>query len=97
MASVIFSPVGKSDLAAIDDYSIEQFGEETAAAYVRGFNEVIDLLRRHPLAGADKSELGRGLRSITYRKHRIFYTFREDSVVIIRIIHHAQDAKLALN
>jgi toxin ParE1/3/4 len=97
VAKVRLSPAVAADLEAIDEYGAEQFGQDIADAYSRGFNEVFALLRRHPEAGQAQPEYGRGIRSFSHRKHRIFYTVSEDTVVIVRIVHHAQDAKRALN
>jgi toxin ParE1/3/4 len=72
MANVELSSEARADLANIDDYSAEQFGQDVADAYTRGFNEAFSLLRRHPLAGEAKPDLGRDIRCIVHRKHRIF-------------------------
>ena len=84
-------------MADIDEYSVDQFGQDVADIYARGFNETFDILRRHPLAGPEKPELGRAFRCIVHRRHRIFYTVSDDTVLIVRIIHHARDARRALN
>ena len=81
---------------AIDAFSFEQFGDEGASTYMRRFDELFDLLRRHPLAGQDASDLGKGIRSLTHRSHRILYQAGKDEVLIVRVLHHAMDAKRAL-
>ena len=63
---------------------------------MRRFAELFDLLRRHPLAGQNASDLGKGMRSLTHRSHRILYQARKDEVLIVRVLHHAMDAKRAL-
>jgi toxin ParE1/3/4 len=85
-----------ADLDAIDAYSFEQYGDEVATTYMRGFDELFDLLRRHSLAGQDASELGKGIRSLLHRSHRIFYQLGKDEILIVRILHHAIDVKRAL-
>lgn len=54
------------------------------------------MLREHPLAGAATPEYGRGYRCLVYRRHRIFYRVEGDAVLIVRVLHHAMDARLAL-
>ncbi len=85
-----------ADFDAIDAYSFEEFGEDIADAYMRGFDELFELLRSHPKAGMAASELGKGIRKLTHRQHRIFYTVDGDLVFIARILHHAMDPKRAL-
>ncbi len=83
-------------MEAIDALSFEQFGDEIATSYMRRFDELFDLLRSHPFAGQDSSELGKGMRSLTHRRHRILYKPGKDGVLIVRILHHSMDAKRAL-
>jgi toxin ParE1/3/4 len=97
VAEIRLSAEAQTDLIDIDEYGAEQFSPDIADIYSRGFNEVFSLLRRHPLAGAAKPELGHNLRCITHRRHRIFYVVNNDVVLIVRIIHHARDAQRILN
>jgi toxin ParE1/3/4 len=90
------SRTAEAEFEAIDAYSHEQFGDEVATTLMRGFGELFDMLRRHPLAGQAAFELGEGIRSLKHRSHRIFYRVEKNEVRIVRILHHAMDAKLAL-
>ena len=90
------SRAAEAELEAIDAFSFEQFGDEVASTYMRRFDELFDLLRLHPLAGQEASDLGKGMRSLTHRSHRILYQASNNEVLIVRILHHAMDAKLAL-
>ncbi len=93
MANVRLTTTAKWDLAEIDAYGALTFGVEVAGDYARGFREVFDLLRRHPLAGAARSELGKGVRSILHRRHRIFYIVTGDQVQILRVFHYSRDVQ----
>jgi toxin ParE1/3/4 len=95
-ARLRLSSAAETELEAIDAYSFEQFGDEVAASYMHGFDELFDLLRRYPLAGKDTCELGKGIRSLTHRSHRIFYQVNKDQILIVRILHHAIDARRVL-
>ena len=96
MAEVRFSPKARADLAEIDDYSTDTFGDEVAASYARGFNDIWDRLERHPEFGATQPMLGRKVRSIPHRSHRIFYEIDREVVLVLRIFHHARDVKRSL-
>jgi toxin ParE1/3/4 len=97
VARLRFLATAKADLISIRLYSNREFGDDVADAYFRGFNKVFLLLREHPNAGAAKPELGKGIRCLVHRRHRIFYNVNDDLVLIRRIIHHAQSARRALN
>lgn len=77
-------------------YSVEQFGVEVADGYFLGFDAAFALLRGHPKAGAARSDLGPGIRCLIHRRHRIFYHIDGEIVLIVRIVHHAMNAKRAL-
>ncbi len=89
LANIEFSNAAVADLDAIDYFSIEQFGEEVAAKYMRGFDEAFVLLQNHPRAGHAEANFGKGTNCLTHRRHRIFYTIKDDTVFVVRIIHHA--------
>lgn len=93
MPDIRFTPAARADLANVDEYSFAEFGDEVAAAYSRGFSVVFNLLRRHALAGETRPALGKGVRCIVHRKHRIFYTVTDDHVLILRVFHHARNVR----
>ena len=97
VAEVELSSAARADLVEIDDFGEEQYGREIADVYAFGFEEAFDRLASFPNSGQAYPELGRGIRCIVHRKHRVFYTVNDDLVLIVRIIHHAQDARRALN
>lgn len=90
------SAAARDDFREIDAFSHEQFGADIADAYMRGFRELFDLLRRYPKAGVEALELGEGIRSLTHRKHLILYAVQDEVVLILRLVHGARDAKQAL-
>lgn len=93
MAEVRLNALARYDLAEIDEYGALEFGLPVADDYSRGFHDTFDLLRRHPLAGVARPELGRGVRCIVHRKHRIFYIVKSDLVQVLRIFHHSRDVQ----
>ena len=93
MAEVRLNALAIYDLADIDEHGASEFGPSVADEYSRGFHDVFDLLRRHPFAGAIRPELGKGIRCIVHRKHRIFYIVKPDLVQILRIFHHSRDVR----
>lgn len=90
MAEVRLTASAKRDLAEIDEFGTIRFGQSVAGEYLRGFYETFDLLRRHPHSGPTRSELGKGVRCIVYRSHRIFYVVIAGDVQISRIYHHSR-------
>lgn len=96
MAKVSFSNAAVADLSAIDEYSLTQFGEEVGEAYMHGFDKAFTLLKDYPLSGSEAPEYGKTYRCLMHRRHRIFYVLESDTVLVVRILHHAVDAKRVL-
>ena len=96
MAKLQLTLNARVDLADIDEWGFQQFGRDTADIYFRGFKAAFDRLEKFPLAGAPQLALGRNIRCLTHRKHRIFYIAENDIVLIIRVIHHARNARQVL-
>lgn len=96
MADLDLSPAARADLLAIRIYSVDQFGADVADSYFLGFDAAFALLREHPLVGPACPDLGKGIRCLTHRRHRLFYHLEGDTVVILRVVHHAMDARRAL-
>lgn len=96
VARILTTSAARADLVATREYSIDQFGWEVADEYFLGFDAAFDLLAAHPFVGPARPELGEGIRCLIHRQHRIFYQVDGDLVVIVRIVHHAMNAKRAL-
>ena len=96
MTEIEFSNAAVEDLSEIDEFSILQFGAEMGEAYMRGFDKAFTLLQDHPLAGRAVPEYGNLTRCLVHRKHRIFHIVEGETVLIVRILHHAMDAQRAL-
>ena len=92
MTRLQIARAAQDDLRNIRAYSKSAFGPPVARAYLDGIRERFALLRIHALVGADEADLGKGLRSLRYRSHRIYYAVQEEAILIVRILHHAQDA-----
>jgi toxin ParE1/3/4 len=93
VADVVLTRLARADLAAIDRYTAAHYGIEAADRYTRGFAEAFELLARHPEAGGAAPALGQGIRCLVHRRHRVFYVLDASRVVVIRVLHHARDAR----
>lgn len=91
MPDIRLSEAARIDLAEIDAFGVEQFGDDAAAAYQRGIGETLDRLRVFPSLGEARPGYGSNIRCIIYRRHRILYQLNRDEVVIARVLHHSRD------
>ena len=97
MAEVRFSKAAEADLVDIDEFSVTNFGSDIGEAYMHGFDESFERLGDFPLAGPAVTGVGTGTRCLIHRSHRIFYRTDGDDVFVLRVLHHAQDARKHLD
>ena len=81
-----------SDLDGIFDYGVEAHGADTAGAYVRSLEAVMDRLLANPALGPPR-DLRPGLRSIAAGEHRIFYRIEGKAIIVARVLHKAMDVE----
>jgi toxin ParE1/3/4 len=96
MAKLILTPAARGDMVEIDEWGYQQFGKEVADNYSRKLLSAFDQLADHPLSGKATPEYGKTYRCLIHSRHRIFYAVNDDVVRIIRILHHAMNAKRIL-
>jgi toxin ParE1/3/4 len=97
MAELEYSVDAVADLDAITAFSVERFGKPVADAYLTGLEAACDQLRLYPEMAATYPRIRPAMRCLIYRRHRIFYRIAGGTVLIVRILHHAQDVKRAMN
>lgn len=93
MAEIKFSPAARADLKEIGRFSRREFGKAVADKYLLGLDQVLDRFALHPHSGETQPKLGKGVRRLSHRSHRIFYEVNGEVVLILRIYHHARDVK----
>ncbi len=85
----------RADIRGIETYSKAAFGRSAAREYLAGLGAIFDLLESRPQAGAEDRALA-GMRSFRYRSHRIYYQLDGDTLLVVRLLHHARDVAGAL-
>lgn len=50
-----------------------------------------EMLAENPQGGPSREDLARGLRFYPVGNHLIFYTFAEDGITVVRVLHGARD------
>ena len=96
MAELRVSAKARRDLEQIGDAGATEYGAVASARYVEGFRRLFRLLQAQPLAGRQRPELGKDVRSLSHRPHAILYRVIGDTVIIDRILHQARDVGRAL-
>lgn len=91
MARFVLTPAAARDLDRIADHTIERFGVHQARRYRDGLRATFELIAEHPLMGRDSAHIKAGCRRHAHAGHVIYYRLDGKRVVVLRVLHAAQD------
>jgi toxin ParE1/3/4 len=83
----------QADLDDIRDYSLAEFGVARAIAYLDAMEGAFRRTLDYPDIGALHPTVHPPIRSLGCQQHRIFYQVEGDTILVVRILHKAMDAK----
>ena len=92
--TIRLSRQARRDLDDIRRYTVEAWGREQWLTYYEGLVGTFDRIAADPDGGRDRSLFAPGLRSLTYRRHLVFFArvaAAGDAPVILRIIHQRRN------
>ena len=86
------SEAAAEDIEDILTRSMLDFGLERTETYFQSLTQCLVLLGDNPEMGSTVDEIRPGYRCFLHESHVIFYTPREQDVLIVRILHKRMDA-----
>jgi toxin ParE1/3/4 len=89
---VVYRPAALADLEAIYDTTVNLWGMHQAEHYVSLIRATVERICVHPRSGRQYADIGK-FRSIPSGRHLIFYTWRDDTITIIRVLHDRMDLR----
>lgn len=94
---VVLQAEAEDDLETIGQYLLEQATIDVAERHVEALLEQCGRLTTSPRCGSPRADLGRGVRSITY-KHvvTIIYRVRGDTATVVGFFYRGRDLKRGL-
>lgn len=100
MSEIIFDflPVAYQDINAAVDYLMEE-DPSVAVSFLDGMDQIKRQLTEFPNSGApvqEKEYADKGYRFVLNCGYYVFYTFRENFVIIARILHTKRDYRKLL-
>lgn len=95
MAEYHLTPAAADDIDAITEFTRVTWSLDQALDYVDKIYDIFDQIAAFPEIGRDERDLGSDLRSKPVAKHRIYYRVEGNTLIIIRILHAAQDPDAA--
>jgi toxin ParE1/3/4 len=87
---LILAPLALRDLAEIRDF-IAQSSPREADAFLADLTRKIAWIAEVNFTGSPREHILPGLRGLPYRQRCIYYRSLPDRIVILRVLHGAQD------
>ncbi len=81
----------ESEIEDIYEYSILNFGLQTAQGYISGLHDCFELLSNNQSWGSDYGFIIKKLFRYEYRSHSIYYQAMKKGIRIVRVLGCRQD------
>jgi len=81
----------QADIAGIKEFTLGHWGKAQAKQYIEEMRERFRHLAKHPKIGRARDDIRGGMRSLLVGSHILYYETRNESVLIIRVVHKSQD------
>lgn len=87
----ILSEEAKADIDEIYEFGEHKFGTDQSIKYLIGLEEHFDKLSLNYNIGRTRNEIKKGLFSLPYISHIIFYRILKDKIRIVRVLYGGRD------
>ncbi len=91
MTAYTIAPRARRDLQEAWAYSRDRWGRRRADTYIRDLTTIIEQIAAKPLLGQACDEIRIGFRRHPAGSHMLFYVIRDETVVVIRVLHQQMD------
>ena len=96
MAEYELSNKADEDLTEIYLFSYQRFGEARADAYLLAMEERFSTLAEQPFLGRKIDHIRAGYLRYEHASHSIFYTLKENGILVMRVLHQSMDSERRL-
>ena len=86
----------KKDLRSIGLYTQRKWGKKQRRKYLSALWNKFQFLFDNPLVCRERKELNRPVRIYRQGNHLIIYVIRDESILIVRVLHTSMDIELLL-
>lgn len=94
--SYILSNKAEQDLRRIYRYSQLNFGENQAAAYLTGLEEIINNVSNNPAIAQKVEDIRPNYKRYLYQEHAVYFIDKSAHIYIVRVLHQQMKASLHL-
>ena len=87
----VLSEKTKADIDEIYEFGEGKFGQDQAIKYLIGLEEQFEKLSANYRIGRTRNDIKKGLYSLPYISHIIFYRILKDRLRIVRVLYGGRD------
>lgn len=91
MLKYVLSEEAERDIEEIFDFGEYKFGHAQEITYLIGLEEHLERLAQNPEIGRKRNEIKKGLLSLPYISHTIFYRILGNHIRIVRVLYGGKD------
>ena len=89
--TIRLSDPARADLAEIEAYTLEHWGEQQKTRYLAQLRKTMQNLPASPDIGVARDDIAPGIRACRVGSHVVLYTATESGVEIARVLHQRMD------
>jgi toxin ParE1/3/4 len=93
MLAIRLSPLAQADLDDIWSYTVAQWDEAGAQAYLMGLDATMKLLADNPRRGNNMDDIRKGYFKFQAASHLLVYRLTSDAIAFMRILHRRMDVE----
>ncbi|SDB59011.1 toxin ParE1/3/4 [Flavobacteriaceae bacterium MAR_2010_188] len=91
MSKYVLSEEAGNDIEEIFDFGAYKFGNAQALNYLINMQGHFEALAKNPLIGKKRNDIKKGLFSLPYASHIIFYRILKNQIRIVRVLYGGRD------
>jgi toxin ParE1/3/4 len=93
MLAIRLSPLAQADLDGIWQYTLTQWNEAQAEAYLLGLDASMKILAENPRLGRSLDDIRSGYFKYQSAQHLLIYRLTSEAIEFIRILHKSSDVE----
>jgi toxin ParE1/3/4 len=93
MLRIRLSPLAQADLDGIWAYTVAQWDEAQAQAYLLGLDATMKLLTENPRMGRAIDDIRKGYFKFPAASHILIYRLKPDVIEFLRVLHNRMDVE----
>lgn len=97
MANYKLQPEAEKDLASIWLYTAKEWGVQQAMNYIDGLENAFQFVADNPQINRERIEFTPVVRIHRFKKHLVVYLAKQDTVLIVRVLHAQMDIETQLH